>query len=89
MEWIRARDLAALCSDNTAVEVMPCEDPALFYPVHLLCLRDMGMPFGEMFDLDELAADCAADGVWDFLLAAPPLKVSGGIGSPVNPLAIK
>jgi kynurenine formamidase len=88
-EWIRARDLAAVCSDTTAVEVMPCEDPSLLYPLHLLCLRDMGMTFGEMFDLDELAADCAADGCWEFLLTAPPLKVTGGIGSPINPLAIK
>ena len=42
-----------------------------------------------MFALDELAADCAADGCWEFLLSAPPLKVTGGIGSPINPLAIK
>jgi kynurenine formamidase len=88
-EWIRGLDLAAVCSDTTAVEVMPCEDPTLLYPLHLLCIRDMGLPFGEMFDLDELAADCAADGCWEFLLSAPPLKVTGGIGSPVNPLAIK
>jgi hypothetical protein len=47
------------------------------------------MPFGEMFDLETLAEDCASDGQWDFLLSAPPLKVSGGIGSPLNPLAVK
>lgn len=88
-EWIRAHDLAAVCSDTTAVEVMPCEDPTLLYPLHLLCIRDMGLPFGEMFALDELAADCAADGCWEFLLSAPPLRVTGGIGSPINPLAIK
>lgn len=88
-EWIRAKDLAAVCSDTTAVEVMPCEDESLLYPLHLLCIRDMGMPFGEMFDLDELAADSAADGCWEFLLSAPPLKVTGGIGSPINPLAVK
>lgn len=88
-EWIRRHDLAAVCSDTSAVEVMPCEDESLLYPLHLLCIRDMGLPFGEMFDLEELAADCAADGCWEFLLSAPPLKVTGGIGSPINPLAIK
>jgi len=88
-QWIRARDLAAVCSDTTAVEVMPCEDPKLPYPLHLLAIRDMGLTFGEMFDLDDLAADCAADGCWEFLLSAPPLKIAGGIGSPVNPIAIK
>ena len=89
IEWLRARDVAAVCSDNTAIEVMPCEDPALFYPVHLLGIRDMGMPFGEMFDLEALAADCAADGRWDFLLSAPPLPVVAGIGSQVNPMAVR
>jgi len=89
IEWLRARDVAAVCADNTAIEVMPCEDPDLFYPVHLLGLRDMGLPFGEMFDLEALAADCARDGQYTFLFSAPPLKVTGGIGSPVNPVAVK
>src|SRR3569832_1425334 len=42
-EWIRARGLAAVCSDTTAVEVMPCEDEKLLYPLRLLCVRGMGM----------------------------------------------
>ena len=89
VEWLRALDVAAVCADTTAIEVMPCEDPAIFYPLHLLGIRDMGMPFGEMFDLEALAADCAADGTWDFLLSAPPLPIVRGIGSPVNPLALR
>jgi len=89
VEWLRERDVAAVCADNTAIEVMPCEDPELFYPVHLLGIRDMGLLFGEMFDLEALAEDCARDRVYDFLLSAPPLRITGGIGSPVNPLAIK
>lgn len=49
----------------------------------------MGSPSGEMFNLEALAADCAADGRYSFLLAAPPLEVTGGFGSPVNPQALK
>ena len=89
IEWLRERDFAAVCADNTAIEVMPCEDPDVHYPVHLLGIRDMGMPFGEIFYLDELAADCEADAVFEFQLCAPPLAVPGGIGSPINPLAVK
>lgn len=89
IEWLRARDVSAICADNTAIEVMPCEDPDLHYPVHMLGIRDMGLPFGEIFFLEDLAADCAEDDVWDFLLCAPPLRVPGGIGSPINPLAVK
>jgi hypothetical protein len=49
----------------------------------------MGLLLGEMFDLDQLASSCARDGRWDFLLAAGPLPIVGGIGGPVNPLAIR
>ena len=47
------------------------------------------MVFGELFDFEALADDCAADGVWEFFFTAAPLKVTGGVGSPLNPLAIK
>jgi len=89
IEWLRSHDVAAVCADNTAIEVMPSEDADIFFPVHMLGIRDMGLVFGEIFDLEALAADCAADGVYDFLLCAPPLRVTGGIGSPINPLAVK
>ena len=42
-----------------------------------------------MFDLEALADDCAADGVWDFFFSAPVLKVTHAVGSPINPLAMK
>ena len=89
VEWLHARQVAAVATDAVAVEVIPWEDPALPLPVHLLCIRDVGLTLGEMFDLDELAAACARDGVWEFLFSAPPLKVTGGVGSPLNPLAVR
>jgi kynurenine formamidase len=87
--WLHARQVAAVAADTSAVEVIPFEDARTPLPLHLLCLRDMGLTFGEMFDLDALADDCAADGVWEFFFSAPPLKITGGIGSPLNPLAVK
>ncbi len=87
--WLHAREIAAIASDTYAVEVLPSEDPAVPLPVHQLAIRDMGLTLGEMFVLDELAADCAADGVWECLFTAPPLRVTGGVGSPLNPLAVK
>ena len=88
-EWLHAREVAAVATDTNAVEVIPFEDPKLPLPFHMVAIRDMGLLLGEMFDLDELAADCARDGVWEFLFSAPPLKVTGGIGSPLNPLGVK
>jgi kynurenine formamidase len=88
-EWLRERDVAAVCSDNWAIEVLPGEDPAVNLPVHMVLIRDVGLTLGEMFDLEELATNCAADGVWECFFCAPPLKVTGAVGSPINPLAIK
>lgn len=88
-EWLHAKQVAAVASDNWAIEVIPCETPDALLPVHMILIRDMGMTLGEILDFDELAADCAADGVWEFFFCSPPLKVTKAVGSPINPLAIK
>jgi len=88
-EWLHQRDVAAVASDNWAIEVLPGEVDTEILPVHMVLIRDMGMTLGEILDLDELASDCEDDGVWDFLLAAPPIKFTAAVGSPINPLAIK
>ena len=56
---------------------------------HWLAMSILGIAMGEMFHLDEVAEDCAKDGVYEFLLVAPVLPFKNGAGSPVNPLAIK
>jgi kynurenine formamidase len=58
-------------------------------PLHCALMRNLGVTLTEIADLEELAADCADDGRYDFFYAAAPLKVAQGSGSPVNPLAIK
>lgn len=90
-KWLHRHEVAAVASDNLMVE-----DPnpangveGTFLPMHMLCLRDMGLMLGEYWDLGPLAADCAADGVYEFQLVAPPLKVVGAVGAPVSPIAIK
>jgi kynurenine formamidase len=88
-EWLRARDVAAIGCDNWGVEVVSPDTPDYGLPFHCVAIRDMGMTLGEIFDLERLAQDCALDEVWDFFFSAPPLKVSGGVGSPITPLAIK
>jgi len=90
-EWVHDHSLAAVCADNLAVEVMAPEGLGSDMPLafHMFCLRDMGCPLGEMFNLDALAADCAQDGRYTFLLSAPPIAFTNAFGSPVNPLALK
>ena len=87
--WLHARQIAAVASDNYAVEVRPSEIPGFRNPFHVCAIPNMGLTLGEIFHLEDLAADCAADGRYEFLLVAPPLPVTRGVGTPINPYAIK
>ena len=89
IEWFADHDVAAVATDTMTFEVYPCEDPAIFMPVHMIQLRDMGLVQGQNWFLDELAADAARDGQYDFLLVAPPLPLTGAVGAPVVPVAVK
>ncbi|MBL7496646.1 cyclase family protein [Frankia sp. CNm7] len=87
-EWMSVNEIAAVAADNVAVEVMPGEVDDCLMPLHMVCQRDMGLIFGEIFNLERLSTACAASGRYEFLLVAPPLPFVGAVGSPVNPLAI-
>jgi kynurenine formamidase len=81
--WFAAHGLVGLGADNVAVEVLPPEDGTQM-AVHIGVIRDLGGYLIEFLNLEELAADRA----YEFLFAMAPLRLVGGIGSPVNPLAI-
>lgn len=87
--WLHDREIAAVATDTWGMEVRPNEPANAFQPLHMILIRDMGMSVGEIFFLDQLAEDCAADGVWEFMFVAPSLPFTGAAGSPVNPIAIK
>jgi len=89
-EWLYDCGAAAVAADNIAVEYLTREMLQDGYmPFHMIALRDMGMPLGEIFDLEALSEDCLADGRYTFMLVAPALPVTGAFGSPINPLALK
>jgi kynurenine formamidase len=87
--WVHERQIAALATDTWGMEVRPNEIPDSYQPLHQVFIPNMGLLIGEIFALDDLAADCAGDRVYEFLFVAPPLPITGAVGSPVNPLAIK
>jgi kynurenine formamidase len=90
LEWVKRTELAALASDTWGCEVRPNEtEPGINQPWHWITIPIMGMTMGEIFQVKELADDCAADGVYEFLFVAPAIPITGAVGSPVNPLAIK
>lgn len=86
--WLHSNDIAAVVTDTWGIEVRPNEID-YFQPLHVVALVHSGIAFGEIFDLDALAADCAADGVYEFMFVAPPLPLTGGTGSPVSAVALK
>jgi kynurenine formamidase len=89
VRWFRQRDVAAVATDNLSFEVFPGERDELLLPVHMLHIVEMGLVQGQNFDLDALAEDCAADGRYEFLLAASPEPIVHASGAPVSPVAIK
>lgn len=88
LPWFYEREVAAIAADTWAVEALPSQTP-LRFAVHAVAIVYMGLLLGEIFALDALASDCAADGRYDCLLVAPPLPFSKAVGSPVNPIAVK
>jgi kynurenine formamidase len=90
LAWLHGTEIAAIATDTFSVEVRPHEFGApCVLPLHQVAIPNIGLFLGESFDLEALAADCAADGVYEFLLVAAGLPIAGGVGLPVNPLAVK
>jgi hypothetical protein len=89
VDWVHRAEIAAVASDTWGVEVRPNEFPDAFQPWPQVVIPHIGLTVGEMFDLESLADGCARDGVYDFLLVAAPLPVTGAVGAPAVPIALK
>ncbi|WP_243794585.1 cyclase family protein [Saccharopolyspora gloriosae] len=87
--WLHRTEIAAIATDTWGFEVRPNEFDDAFQPLHQVVIPNIGLLVGEMWDLDALAADCVQDGVHEFWLTAAPLPITGAVGSPVNPIAVK
>ena len=83
LPWLQQHDVVAIGADNQAVEVFTGMPPA-HLPVHMVAIRDLGLYLLENLNLDQMAADKA----YETLLVVAPLHLTGGIGSPINPIAL-
>ena len=84
-EWLAKQDPMLVGADNSAVEISPNPDPQLAGPGHQILLVINGIHLLENLRLDELAAR----GIHEFALIVEPLKIQGGTGSTVAPIAIR
>jgi kynurenine formamidase len=85
MAWVWDNRFSACASDNNGFEVVPMDKD---WRMHDFLLPLWGMPIGEMWDLEELAKMCEAEGRWSFFVTSAPLNLKGGCASPPNALAI-
>jgi kynurenine formamidase len=83
VDWLAENDIALTGADTIAYERVPAADGS-FSPLHVRLLRELGLPIMELLDLERLAAGRHTQ----FCLMVSPLKIQGGTGSPVCPLAI-
>ncbi|HEX9682690.1 MAG TPA: cyclase family protein [Acidimicrobiales bacterium] len=92
--WFHARGVAALAVDAQNPDLLMVEEPDMLMPFGVLALRQMGMLLGQNWLLEDLADACSVDREREgrpatFLLEASPLPITGGLGSPVQPVAIR
>ncbi len=89
LDWLQARQVAAVATDTWSVEVRPNNSDEVVSPFHWISIPIMGLTLGEIFNLAELSRECAADHRYEFLFVAPVLPITGAVASPTNPLAIR
>ena len=89
VDWLYKKEVAAVVTDTWGAEVRPNQTEDTNQPWHWIVIPMIGLTVGEIFYLTELAKDCAKDKQYEFLFVAPALPITGAVGSPVNPLAIK
>ena len=86
VRWLRERDVAMVGSD-AASDVMPSGVEGVLQPIHQLLLVAMGVMIFDNCDLEALSEAAGTRKRWEFLLTAAPMPVTGGTGSPLNPIA--
>ncbi|KAF0957992.1 cyclase family protein [Rhodococcus sp. T7] len=89
VEWFQGQEIPNLVTDSFANEVTSDPNSDVMIPLHSALMRNLGVVFTEVAWLEDLADACAADGRYDFLYTAAPLKIVGGAGAPVNPIVIR
>lgn len=89
VEWFQDMEIPNLVTDTIANEVTVDPSTGVALVLHNALMRNLGIAFTEICNLEALADDCAQDGRYSCFYVAAPLKIHRATGSPVNPVAIK
>ena len=87
MPFVADRGVAALGSDGNS-DTAPSSTEGVDFPIHVLAINAMGVHLLDYLQFEDLRGACERAGRWEFLLVAAPLRIVGGTGSPLNPIAI-
>ena len=87
MSFVAETGVAALGSDGNS-DTAPSSTEGVDFPIHVLALNAMGVHLLDYLQLEDLLAACERAGRWEFLFIGAPLRITGGTGSPLNPLAV-
>ena len=85
--FLAERRVTALGSDGNS-DTAPSNTEGVGFPIHVLTLNAMGVHLLDYLQFEDLLPACRSSGVWEFLFVATPLRIPGGTGLPVNPVAI-
>jgi kynurenine formamidase len=85
--FLSERGVAALGTDTNG-DTAPSSTEGVGFPIHVLALAAMGVHLLDYLQFEELRPVCERTGRWEFFFVAAPLRIAGGTGSPLNPIAV-
>jgi kynurenine formamidase len=88
LPWLHERSIAVLGSDGISDGMPGLGVPGWPFPIHQIGITAIGLHLIDNMDLGALGEQCAALARWAFLFALAPLRIEGGTGCPVNPIAV-
>jgi kynurenine formamidase len=83
-EWLAAKGIRATGADTTAYEQIRPGSGHSILPVHRVLLVDAGIHIIEHLNLEE----ASRQGLTEFVFVMAPLRIAGGTGSPIRPVAV-
>ena len=87
LEFVAEREVAVLGSDSNS-DTAPSAADGVDFPVHVLAINALGVHLLDYLQFEDLVPLCEAVDRWSFLCVVAPLRIPGGTGSPVNPIAV-
>jgi kynurenine formamidase len=87
MRFLGERGVAAAGSDGNH-DTAPSTTEGVGFPIHVLAIAAMGIHLLDYLQFEDVRKVCERTNRWEFLFLASPLRVLGGTGSPINPVAV-